>query len=246
MTQQHHPLQKLIRGNPRHPTKEHGAQSLIIDKNYRVLEKRIENVKKMKKEAAIKRTLRRRRNYREKEKNSILSPNSYATKVDQLIESATPSKEVELVKRNLGKRKERILKDTICQGVSDLYSKTNNSSHTSTAIREKLDSTISSKIRKKRLGWFASKILNRSRGSFAKYSVIQRGRPSIKQSTKSLVITFYNDIKISRERPEKRFVGKRLMILPSLQADKKFKVDHGNIIGFKNFSFTMTEECYPF
>ena len=145
-----------------------------------------------------------------------MSPNSYATKVDQLIESATPSKEVELVKRNLGKRKERILKDTICQGVSDLYSETNNSSHTSTAIREKLDSTISSKIRKKRLGRYASKILNRSRRSFAKYSVIRRGRPSIKQSTKSLVITFYNDIKISRERPEKRFFGKRLMILPSL------------------------------
>ena len=167
----------------------------------------------------------RRRNYREKEKNSISSPNSYATKVDQLIESATPSKEVELVKRNLGKRKERILKDTICQGVSDLYSETNNSSHTSTAIREKLDSTISSKIRKKRLGRYASKILNRSRGSFAKYSVIRRGRPSIKQSTKSLVITFYNDIKISRERPEKRFFfGKRLMILPSLQAYKNSKL----------------------
>ena len=159
---------------------------------------------------APKKTLRRR------SKRNALSPCSYANNIDALIEAATPSKELELAKRNLNKRKERVVKDTICQGVSDLYSETSDSSLLSVTVRKKVDTTIAKRIRKKRLGSQAAKVLIRDRRSFSKYSVKSRGKPSIKDSTKSVVLQFYHSNKISKERPEKRFMGKRLMTLPSL------------------------------
>jgi len=77
-----------------------------------------------------------------------------------------------------------------------------------------MDVTILKKLRDKRLGTAASNILKVHRKIIGKYNVKRRGRPVLKESIKQLVYQFYKSEKISRERPEKRFKGKRLMTLP--------------------------------
>ena len=79
----------------------------------------------------------------------MLSPGSYTKHVDNLIEVATPNKEKEPCKRNLGKQKECDVKQTIFDGMKEFYDMTNNSSSTSIIVREIVDFAINSKLRKK-------------------------------------------------------------------------------------------------
>jgi hypothetical protein len=88
-----------------------------------------------------------------------------------LIAAATPSKQLELAKTNLNKPKERYVKETLCQGVSDLYSQTSDSSLSSVTVREKVDKTIANK---NRLGTHAAKLLNRHRNCCSKYNIKSR------------------------------------------------------------------------
>ena len=91
--------------------------------------------------------------------------------------------------------------------MKELYDKTNDSSCTSIIVRETIDFAINSKLRKNRLGLCAAKLLKRKRLTFKKYSIRTQGKPKIKAATKILVQEFYQNEKISKERPEKRFFG---------------------------------------
>ena len=92
------------------------------------------------------------------------TPERYATYVTNLIDSATPKKQIALSQKKIvSGQKKRDASATIISGVKDLYSKTKTCSRKSLDIRNAVDSTILKQLRSKSLVRSAARLLKMER-----------------------------------------------------------------------------------
>ena len=154
------------------------------------------------------------------------SPAQYAKAVSELIDSATPSKNLALEKTSIiTDKKNREASNLIVGGVKAMYEVTKSASRRSGVIRGVLDSKVVKKLKERGLVRAAARMLRVRRNSLI-YSRRSRQISSrIPEETAKAVRRFYMLPKISSERPEVRFRGKRLMCMSVLQAYKLFKAE---------------------